>query len=88
MFRGCCVDRARGARDTSVSADPVQNRFSAQGGELSVGHFVLDERRRVVHPVVGDRTAAVQAEHHDAVEFTAPQPMTAVQHQEESDNVL
>lgn len=84
------LDRARGTGDQAVPADAVQDRLPAKGGQLLAGHVVPDERGRAVHQVTGDRTAAVQAEHHDAVQFPAPQrqPMTAVQRQEESDNVL
>lgn len=84
------LDRARGTGDQAVPADAVQDRLPAKGGQLLAGHVVPDERGRAVHQVAGDRTAAVQAEHHDAVQFPAPQrqPMTAVQRQEESDNVL
>lgn len=66
------LDRARGTGDPEVSADAVQDRFPSQGGQLPVGHVVSDERGRAVHQVVRDRTATVQAEHHDAVEFAAP----------------
>lgn len=86
----CRTDRPRGAGDSPVPTDAVQDRLPAQGGQLSVGHVVPDERGRVVHHFVGDRTAAVPVEYYHADhQLTAPrQPMTAVQRQEESDHVL
>lgn len=85
-----CTDRARGAGDPSVSANAVQDRVPAKGGRVPAGPFDPDERGRAVHQVPGDRATAVAAEHHDAVQFAAPQrqPMTAVQRQEESNHVL
>lgn len=66
-------DRARGAGNPPVPADAVQDRLPSQGGQLPVGHVIPDERGRAVHQVAGNRAAAVQAEHHDAVELAAPQ---------------
>jgi len=72
FFLFCRSDRARGAGNPPVSADPVQDRLPPEGGQLPVGHVTTFERGRAIHQVLRDRTSAVQAQHHDAVELTSP----------------